>query len=102
MFPQLTSQEMLNNGLLLLIIILCLREFVVSLFIIIKGKKYKLLLLLILWPIVLIIKAISITEYERILRNYFERIRFFAYSSLIGSVLFISSFTLALIRNLRA
>ncbi len=98
MFPNLflSTKAIMDVSFLLILIIFCIREFVVSLLIIFKGKKYKLSAVLLFWPIVLIIKAFSREEYDRILRNYYRRIRFFAFSSLFGSVFLVITFVQAL------
>src|SRR5574340_1568973 len=82
----LSPKALMDVIVLLILIIICIRELIVSLLILFKGRKYKLLAMLISWPIVLIIKAFSRREYERILQNYYKRIRFFAFSSVFGAV----------------
>lgn len=96
----LSDKAIMDISILLILIIFCIREFVVSLLIIFKGKKYKLSAVLLFWPIVLIIKAFSRKEYERILRNYYKRIRFFAFSSVFGAVLSIWIFIRALMDSI--
>mgnify|MGYP001393519023 CR=1 FL=1 len=84
-------QNILDSFFYLLLLLICLREIVICPKILFYGKKYKLSGLLFFWPVIMIVKAISVTEYERIMNNYFSRIRFYAYSGLFGSVLLIIS-----------
>jgi len=102
MFPSLTlsPKATMDVIVVLLLIIICIRELIVSLLIIFKRKKFKLLAFLISWPIVLIIKAFSREEYERILQNYYKRIRFFAFSSVFGAIFSIWIFTRVLMDNI--
>lgn len=96
----LSNEAMLEVPFLLILILMCIREFVISLLILFKGKKYKLSAVLLFWPIVLIIKAFSRKKYDRILLTYYRRIRFYAWSSLFGSVLYIWIFIRALMDSI--
>ena len=89
MVTNLSIQDIFNIGFLFLLIVGCLREIVISILILFKGKKYLLFIMLFLWPVLWVIKVISTKQSERIMKNYYSRIRAYSIFSLIGAPILI-------------
>ncbi len=81
----------------ILIIAVSIREFFVSILTLANKTKHKLFAWVIYWPIFFVIKKVSTKHYERVIRVYHKRLKFFAISSLIGSIFFIVMFTIVLV-----
>lgn len=84
MLSNLSPQQILDLGFFLIMLAICVRELVTSILIIFFKKRNKLSFLFYLWPIVLIIKQISIKRYENIMNTYFKRIRLYAFFTFFG------------------
>ena len=92
-------QEVFDKGFLLILLIFMLREIVISILILFKGKKYLLFGVLFMLPVIWVIKVISHKQFERIMKNYYSRIQVYAIFSLIGAPILIWVFVTELINK---
>ena len=97
MNPLFSPEKLLELIFIAAIIAVSIREFFVSILTLANKTKHKLFAWVIVWPIFFVIKKLSTKHYERVIRVYYKRLKFFAISSLIGSIFFIVMFTIVLV-----